>query len=265
MHPMHAIRTAPTLQAPVSTPRSAAVRCVPHTVALGARVVLALAAALALALALALASARNAAGQTSSSLRVAVFAGSTSPQGALPNAPILREAGMVVSYGGIGTLSTLGIALEAHHGSLPLTWRVSAAHGLAREETGQWGCAPDRDGEPVFCPSVLILVPTDVSATRLTADAGLDVGIGDVLVRPLVGIGWLRYAFHWDPDGSGTFSLATGKAVDHSLALTYGVALAVPTGRVRLEAEVRRMRAPSDPLRPSRASALSVGVSMPIR
>lgn len=196
-------------------------------------------------------------------VRLRVFGGALDPAGGLSNAHILSSPVNVVSYDQLPTLATAGVGLEVRPTDLPAVLRLSGSRSFAREDVGQWGCA-DMDGTPLACPSILILVPTDMGSTQLSADALIEAPVGPVVLRPLVGLGWVRYDYEWDPTAVGSFSLEPGTFTDEAWSLRYGVGVAVPAGPVDVELEHVRYRAGSDRRRPDEAAITTVGVSIPL-
>lgn len=90
-----------------------------------------------------------ASGQTPSRLSVTPAVGSFDPRGELPGAPILNT-GSVLEYADFEPVLALGAALEWRAASF-LDLRVRAMRSRESAETGQWGCGPNRAGNPVPC------------------------------------------------------------------------------------------------------------------
>lgn len=197
-------------------------------------------------------------------LRLGTFAGVADARGDLPNAPILSSRTNVVSYGGLSSTSAVGVSLEGRTQTLPVSVRLSITRTLAGDELGVWGCAPDADGQPTPCPSILIEIPTGVATTIGTVDAIVDVPLGRITLRPLAGLSWWRQRYSWDPAPVGSFSLDPGRYTDDTLALHLGVGVGVPVGGVVLVAEAGAYGARSTPARPSRMGSLTLGVTAPL-
>jgi hypothetical protein len=139
--------------------------------------------------------------------------------------------------------------------------RLSVTRTLAGDELGVWGCAPDADGQPTPCPSILVEIPTDMSTTLGTVDAIFNVSLGRITLRPLAGLGWWRQRYSWDPSPIGSFSLDPGRYTDDAFALHVGVGVGVPVGGVVLEAEAGGYGGRSTLTRPSRIGSLTLGVT----
>jgi hypothetical protein len=181
----------------------------------------------------------------------------------LSHAPILASTANAVSYDQLPTLAAAGLGVDVRPLGLPGMLRLSALRGIARQEVGRWGCA-DPAGNPLPCPSVLIEVPTDIGATQVAADAVGGVAVANVVVRPIVGLAWVRYEYAWDPGPAGSFSLEPGEFTDDAWAFRYGAGLGIPLGRVTVELERVRHRTNAERRQPGEAGTTTVGVSIPL-
>jgi hypothetical protein len=201
--------------------------------------------------------------QTSLDVRVLISAGAIMPRGDVPNAPILSSPTNVVSYDAFGAAPAVGVGVEIRALGLPASLRVKAARSLDGSETGTWGCA-DASGDPLPCPSILIEVDTDVSTTMATADLAGAFGVGPVELKPLLGVGWLRYSYRWNSAPVGSFSLDPGEAAFNSAVVHYGVAIGVPLGGLTLDAEYAGFEAAAGRGRPAGTRSAALGLSSPI-
>lgn len=196
-------------------------------------------------------------------LSLRAFGAAVDPEGGLSQAHILSSPVNVVSYDRLPTLPSVGLGLDLRARELPAVLRLSVERAFAREETGQWGCA-DSDGTPLPCPSVLILVPTDIHSWQVSGDVEVEIPWGPVTVRPLGGVAWVRHSYEWTPGPAGSFSLDPGSHHDDALGLRYGVGLALPAGPARVEADYVWQHAVSGRHRPDDVGATRVGVSVPL-
>ena len=215
-----------------------------------------------LALSSALAPARLDA-QPAVSIRAHVGAGILNARGGLPQAPILSSTGHVVTFASFGPTAALGVGLEVVPSNVPVKLRLGARRSGQNREVGVWGCA-DVAGEPSSCFDILIEVPTDITTTAATVDVLGVIGAGPVTLHPILGLGWVRYAYDWDPSDVGSFSLAPGAAHFDSVALHYGAAVGIPMGPLQVELEASEYRSSADRGRPDRSFATSLGISAPI-
>lgn len=214
-----------------------------------------------LAVSLSLIPGPDASAQTGVEVRVRAFAGYADPRGdGVPDAAILSSPSNVVTYDDIDGSLVLGIGLELRNHGIPGAFRLSVTGTPGYEEVGRWGCA---SGVP--CPSILIEIPTEMSTTSATGDLVGDIGIGLVTLHPIVGGGWVRHGYEWDPTPVGEFSLDPGSHVVHDFALHYGVGAAADLGRVSLEAEYGEHRLTGDGPRPDGIAMLTAGISLLIR
>jgi len=209
--------------------------------------------------------ARPARAQDGVSLRISPLVGSLDPRGSVPHAPILDAAANVVSYGDFGPAWAFGAAVEAVPSRAPLSLRASLTHSPGGSKTGLWGCAPLPDGEPTPCPAILIPVPTDIDVTAGALDVVGSLAAGPVELRPLAGIGWIRYAYEWDGADVGSFSLAPGSATRNATALHLGVAARVSVRGLRIGTEYGEYLSRSEPrpTTPDRLGVWTVSVELP--
>ena len=196
-------------------------------------------------------------------LRLRLVGGAFDPSGGVQNAPVLSSPTNVVSYDGLPTLALAGLGIDIRPAGLPFLLRASAARGFSREESGVWGCA-DADGSPLPCPSILILVPTEIGATQVVADMVVEASLGALTLRPIIGGAWSRVDYDWNPEPVGSFSLESGSYSDGSLALRYGAGISIPVESVQVEFERIWHRTDGDRRQTSRATTTSVAVSIPL-
>jgi hypothetical protein len=203
--------------------------------------------------------------QTAGEVRLRLFFGALDTRGDLTNAPILAAPTNVVSYDDFGAAPAMGLGLQLRPFALPVSFRISASRSLGSEETGRWGCAPDPSGEPTPCPSILILVETDMTTTASTADLVGDVAVGRLTLHPIAGLGWVRSSYRWNPEDVGSFSLQPGRASDDAMALHLALGMSVPVGAFDVQAEYSWLYAKAGPRRPGATGTATMGVSVPLR
>ena len=197
-------------------------------------------------------------------LTVAPLLGGVNPRGELNGAPILGAPNTAVAYPDMRAMVSLGASAElAVFDRLGV--RASVMRTLDGTETGQWKCQ-DENGVSLPCPSILILVPTDISLTTSAFDLVGHLGVGRLELSPVAGVAWMRYGYSWDPGNSSLFPLAPGHAAENLLALHLGLATAVTVDGLRVRAEYGTFRSGEKtvPAAPNRTARWLVGVEMPL-
>jgi hypothetical protein len=207
--------------------------------------------------------AQPASGQARSPLTLQIQVGAVDAAGELPDAPILGSPGAVVSYGALDPQYALGLALVIATPTR-LDLRIRAAKAMDESRIGTWGCAADSNGEPVACPSILLEIPTEMSMSTVGVDALVDLPIGRAVIRPSVGVAYVRHAYSWDPESDSSFSLEPGEYIDGSFALSLGGAIAVPVSAAEVSLEFIGDRSSATLTRSNRLGTVMLGVGVPL-